>query len=125
MARTFKFEYPDSNKSQEDLLQDAIKTLDKLKEYRMIAKGLKKYTDERFSYVEKHRGEFVHITEGGDVILTKDKSGKHAGIILKIGEEVKDSHASGLYAMAYRSVVSSFSIPISLATKEVARTTQS
>lgn len=126
MTEAFHFDYPLSlirvkakgnKKSQEDLLQNAIKTLEKL-EYTGLAHKLKSYVLDRSVYVNNHAGKYVQITEDKIELTEKtvldDKDlGKYAGILLKIGDEVASHDAAGLYSMAYNPAVSAYSVPVS------------
>ncbi len=68
MDETFHFEYPSSKKSQYELLQDAISTLDKL-EYKGLANKLREYVSHRQMYIEHHTGKYVQVTEDNIKII--------------------------------------------------------
>ena len=106
-------------KSQETLLKDAVKILEEHKDHK-IAQRLAKYIEDRNSYINNHMGKYVTILENGSLAVVeeadinasfRDVPGERHGIVMKIGEEVKDSRATGLYANSFPNT-SKYTIPI-------------
>lgn len=115
MDDVFHFKPPRSKKSQYDLLQDAIKTLEKL-EYEGLANKLKAYVDNRQGYINNHMGKYIQITDNKVTVIDKTSISdltKYDGIIMKIGSEVASSDVACLYSVAYDYVVVTYRVPIS------------
>ena len=105
----FTLETVIEEKSQEALLKDAVKIFEKQKDHK-IAQKLAEYIDNRNSYINDHAGKYIIILENGSLAiaekadikaLLKNVPGENYGVIMKIGEEVKDSGATEFYASSF------------------------
>lgn len=117
----FKFKAVIENKSQEALLKDAVRMFEKQNDHK-IAQKLAEYIDNRKSYINDHAGKYMMILQNGNLIvaeqadikaLLKNAPGENYGVIMKIGEEVKDSGATGFYASSF-SHTYQYKIPITI-----------
>lgn len=96
-------------RSQESLLSDVVKIMEEQKDHK-IAQRLDEYMRERDSFIKDHTGKYIVILENGSLTVVEeadinaqfeDAPGKRYGIVMKIGEEVKDSNAMGFYADSF------------------------
>lgn len=130
-AVPFRLETVIEEKSQEALLKDAVKIFKKQKDYN-IAQKLAEYIDNRNSYINDHAGKYIIILENGSLAiaekadikaLLKDVPGENYGVIMKIGEEVKNSGAIGFYASSFPHT-SQYEMPITFMVQNRQQTTR-
>ena len=81
-------------KSHQDLLLDLARHL-KISGLTDLASKIQTYVENREDYLEKHANQYVNITEIGVAVISDPSD--CPGLTFKIGEEVPDNHAYGLY----------------------------